>query len=425
MSSHLFARLAVVFCLIVGLVACAEKGTPLQVGAIDVQPGTTIQVNEAATLTVQASGSNLQFKWTATHGTISDPTKMSVLYTAPASAGPDTVTVQVTSEGSTNVQSVTLQIVPSNTPTVTARGSITSAPTPPSQIAAPTFTPAPTPTPAATGDWTWNITQKQAPQTFALYGQYPASLSQDIWVFVQPLGDRRLYPQSMKPCEGAPTAQRNGKWEVQISLGRSKVGEDSEVTVRTASGAASRFIADKMIEWCKNNDDPGLSEEELPQGLNTQLHATLKRTASRWGAPPTFSDAQLPGRVKITNAVEQGRVPQELVLRGTFTDDVTNNIWVLVYAPNGLWYPQSTDACKGQHTEMGSGGQWSVRATFGGDKDVGQPYYIAVVLADAQASTFFDQRQRSWCANKLYPGLLTLDLPPGIAKQVGIWVYRQ
>ncbi len=124
--------------LVVGLLgACGPKPEPPRVGEIKVEPSTTIMVGESASLTTTASGTDLRFKWTAARGNISSPTAPSVLYIAPDSPGPDTVTVEVTSKGGSTIRSITFEVVP--LPTRTPTPTLAVAPTE-------TFTPTPTPT---------------------------------------------------------------------------------------------------------------------------------------------------------------------------------------------------------------------------------------------------------------------------------------
>ncbi|HEY4690720.1 MAG TPA: hypothetical protein VIK33_15500 [Anaerolineae bacterium] len=134
MFSRYLTRLFPISILAIGLlVACDGTAEMPQVGEIEPQSITTMLVSETAGLTIEASGTDLQFKWTVNRGTLSDATKPSVLYTAPSSPGPDIVTVEVISRGGTVSRSITFQIV-ERTPT-------------PTPTANPTETPIPSPTP--------------------------------------------------------------------------------------------------------------------------------------------------------------------------------------------------------------------------------------------------------------------------------------
>lgn len=92
--------------------ACGQTSEPPMVSEISVEPGTTILMDESASLTVRASGTDLQFKWTVSRGSLSSATAPSVLYTAPDSSGPDTVTVEVVSRGGTTVRSIAFEVIP-------------------------------------------------------------------------------------------------------------------------------------------------------------------------------------------------------------------------------------------------------------------------------------------------------------------------
>jgi hypothetical protein len=118
---------------------------PPQVGPISVQPGTRLTTGETATLIIDASGTSLQFEWSALRGEVSG-TGASVLYKAPNTPGPDTVTVKVTGAGEATVmRNLSIQVEPP-TPTLTP----TSSPTPTVPTATPTNTATPTPTMAPT-----------------------------------------------------------------------------------------------------------------------------------------------------------------------------------------------------------------------------------------------------------------------------------
>ncbi len=120
--------LVMLICVTGLLVSCQSE--PPRVGKIQAQPSTTVLAGETASLTVEASGSDLKFEWAATRGILSDPTQPSVIYTAPDSSGADTVTVKVSSGGATTVQSITFQVIATiPIPTLTSIPTDTSVPT--------------------------------------------------------------------------------------------------------------------------------------------------------------------------------------------------------------------------------------------------------------------------------------------------------
>jgi len=101
------------------LVACSPGVEPPVVGEILAQPSTSITTGETATLTIDASGSDLKFEWSVNRGSLSNPTQAAVIYTAPDSPGADVATVKVAYSGGEIIRSVTFEIVEPPTPTAT------------------------------------------------------------------------------------------------------------------------------------------------------------------------------------------------------------------------------------------------------------------------------------------------------------------
>ncbi|HLF27525.1 MAG TPA: hypothetical protein VJG32_14420 [Anaerolineae bacterium] len=174
-------RLGILFIMAALLAGCVQAAPP-DVSEIQAQPSTTIQVNETASLNVTASGSNLTFAWSAVRGTLSDPTQPSVIYTAPNTPGPDTVTVKVSSGGETTVRSATFQVT---APTASPTPTVTNTP-PPTDVPIPTETPPPTTTPTPLPPIACNhlsITENLFPELVGIRDQFP---------FYGPLGDPRF-----------------------------------------------------------------------------------------------------------------------------------------------------------------------------------------------------------------------------------------
>lgn len=131
-SRHRITGLLVSLAFVVGLLgACGPKPEPPQVGEINAEPSNTILVGETAGLIIRASGTDLQFEWTVSKGSLSSTTAPSLIYTAPDSPGLDTVTVEVTSKGGSTVRSITFQVVIPPTPTLTATPTATPTETQP------------------------------------------------------------------------------------------------------------------------------------------------------------------------------------------------------------------------------------------------------------------------------------------------------
>jgi hypothetical protein len=103
---------------------------------------------------------------------------------------------------------------------------------------------------------------------------------------------------------------------------------------------------------------------------------------------------------------------------------VTDRIWVLVYPPDGRYYPQSTDACAGIST-IQSGGLWETRTNLGGGGDAGKPFDIIAVLVNEEVHAIFEARQEEGCRTGHFPGLLFIELPQGIDEKASVRVIRQ
>jgi hypothetical protein len=149
-SAILLGGVALVSLLVV---ACGATAAPPEVSKIESQ-FTEVSVGETVLFSVEASGAELEFEWTAARGTI-EPKRAAAEYTAPDSPGEDTVQVHVTSKGETVVRSLTFKVVaptepPSPPPTATPAATETLAPMPTDTPApVPTDTAAPTPTDTA------------------------------------------------------------------------------------------------------------------------------------------------------------------------------------------------------------------------------------------------------------------------------------
>jgi hypothetical protein len=101
-----------------------------------------VNAGQAVALSVDASGQDLRFKWAVARGRLSAFDTPAVIYTAPSTAGVDTVTVEVSSAGSATVtknKSFNILVPPTSTNPPTLTPTTTLTPTP--EL---TFTPIPT-----------------------------------------------------------------------------------------------------------------------------------------------------------------------------------------------------------------------------------------------------------------------------------------
>jgi hypothetical protein len=307
----------------------------------------------------------------------------------------------------------------SPTPTVTATPTATPTDTP---TATPTLTPTCTPSPSPIPEWKVNISDgDHVAQTTTLIVEYTGDLRGDLWVFVAP-STGRFYPQSPDASRGERTPRVGEKWEIRIGLGKPQdAGAEFDIVLAVAETPLdSQFISGRLMAWHNEEDFPGF--EELPNEVIEvhRIHRVV-RTEERWGRAPTVSNAQLVGQVDITNIASGSVVTDTATFIGGY-QDATGDIWVLVYPAHGLWYPQSEAPCTGIHSRQ-EDGRWRVPVRFG--EDEAGTFDVVVVLADEEASEFFDIRQGLWCRAGHYFGLLTVELPHGIEEKARVRVHRE
>lgn len=105
------------------LSGCQPTATPT---ATLLPPDVTLVVNpdirdvvtgDTVALVVETSGQDLRFKWSASRGKLSAFDTPAVIYTAPDSAGVDSVTVEVSSASGTTIEHVSFNIIPISAPT--------------------------------------------------------------------------------------------------------------------------------------------------------------------------------------------------------------------------------------------------------------------------------------------------------------------
>lgn len=148
------------------LTACNQASSAPVVGEITPQPSTTITTGEKASLTIPVSGSELKFEWSASRGTLLNSTQPAVIYTAPDSAGPDTVTVKVTYSGGEIIKNINFDVVEPPPPAATDTPVPTDTPIP-------TNTPTPTPIPEPVACDGPAVTKNVFPQLADEDGQFP------------------------------------------------------------------------------------------------------------------------------------------------------------------------------------------------------------------------------------------------------------
>jgi hypothetical protein len=130
MISPYFIQKAILLSTICLLAGCSLGSEPPLVTEIEAQPGTVIPTGESASLTISASGTGLEFEWTAQRGRLSDYALSAVIYTAPDTPGPDIVMVKITNRGGEIIRRITFDVIERPTPTVTNIATLEATPKP-------------------------------------------------------------------------------------------------------------------------------------------------------------------------------------------------------------------------------------------------------------------------------------------------------
>ena len=99
-----------------------------------------------------------------------------------------------------------------------------------------------------------------------------------------------------------------------------------------------------------------------------------------------------------------------IAVNGTYTNTPNNTfVWVLVYASNQLYYPQSPNACTGEVAYQAAG-QWQVPIYLGESGGSPEQFEVVVILADPAASQFLSDHLKEGCLNGYYEGIPAADL---------------
>lgn len=120
--------------------------------------------------------------------------------------------------------------------------------------------------------------------------------------------------------------------------------------------------------------------------------------------PPVEVQASI---TSIENCADDLPIDTLFPLSGTYTGDVTGKeLWMLVYTPNLLYFPQAADICANQSTTFANG-QWTETIRLGGPESPPETYHIVAVVVDADspASQAFHNYLREGCETDVYKGL--------------------
>jgi hypothetical protein len=131
--------------------------------------------------------------------------------------------------------------------------------------------------------------------------------------------------------------------------------------------------------------------------------------------------------VRITsmeNCADNLPTASSIPLAGTYAGDLTNKeIWILVYPPNLVYYPQSTNACANLSTPFDSG-QWQEQIRLG-RQGVPEAFHVVAIVAEvgSPASEAFHNYLNVGCQTHSYEGLAVI--PPDATEMDSIIVHTK
>jgi hypothetical protein len=146
--------------------------------------------------------------------------------------------------------------------------------------------------------------------------------------------------------------------------------------------------------------------------------------------PPLKGTADFAGDVEIMTPDNcTTGLPTETFIDvgGTYKDIPADvDIWLLVYTPFQLYFPQSPNSCEGMKMDW-EDGVWHGPVTLGQKGGEPERFDIVVVLTDQETSQFFSEWHRQGCANgHNYPGIPADELGQrGIIEKAFITVQTQ
>jgi hypothetical protein len=143
------------------------------------------------------------------------------------------------------------------------------------------------------------------------------------------------------------------------------------------------------------------------------LPIVLKPCPCQSTRPPLHGTVNFAGEVEILTPPDCTtgiRAETRILVPGTYTGTLPSvTLWVLAYAPNDLYYPQSPNACEGEPPYQ-EGGDWQVPVYLGEKGGDPECFDIVVILTDQEASQFLSDWVQQGCQAGQYEGILAATL---------------
>lgn len=141
-------------------------------------------------------------------------------------------------------------------------------------------------------------------------------------------------------------------------------------------------------------------------------------------ARASIGGTKLQGTARITAPADCAELVYANDFSGTYSDVPSDvDLWVLVFAKNNLYYPQSDNAAVGLRT-LKDGSRWRARVYLGAPESGAEKFDVVLVLANREASAFIGDKLKAWASAGNYPGLAPAELPKGLTETQRITVRR-
>lgn len=132
--------------------------------------------------------------------------------------------------------------------------------------------------------------------------------------------------------------------------------------------------------------------------------------------PPT-AQAGSPLAGTITMPLDGASVAKNTLVRGTYDTnqlDSDHHLWLFIVTPHSDVYPQAAQSCPHDQRQsipiVNFSDKWTMAITVGSDGDIGQPFRLLLVTADAAANDFLNNYFDQLCTTKNLTSLKEEDL---------------
>jgi hypothetical protein len=220
-----------------------------------------------------------------------------------------------------------------------------------------------------------------------------------------------------------PVGVKEAKWEVVAGSGTIEPTDGGDAVVFTAPANGEGAV---IIKVSGKTEDGGSFEKKFT--LNIIKPAALppcEFTAASI-APPPFNKSSLEGTINPPERCESNLPVGQLVNAGGIASDIPRNVflWLLVFAPDGRFYPQCNDATKGLCGANYNAEVWGVPIFLGNPAypNCKERFYLVLVSVDPDGNDFLTSAMMEQGKKNKFTGFASGDLPEGIEELTSLEV---